>query len=203
MSPADSASRAGDTPEASGDSSSGTFAENMTAPHDFLARPPAPLPSERDFDPHAGDLDAQCAWKNFGGLSIKQAYKLFITRPEVYQEDFMFMGIRAFTYYFPVIDYYLRVTERDPEDFGDCEASILGSCVALQFSPEGIAIPIGFLEESERLADFVLSQADRYSATKGDRRRILREWNRAKDEITKQNANRLVQRTPTRGHARC
>jgi len=32
MPPADSASRAGDTPEASGDSSSGTFAQNMNRP---------------------------------------------------------------------------------------------------------------------------------------------------------------------------
>jgi len=31
MSPADPATRAGDTPEASGDSSSGTFAENIVS----------------------------------------------------------------------------------------------------------------------------------------------------------------------------
>ncbi|MEM7010678.1 MAG: hypothetical protein AAF585_04260 [Verrucomicrobiota bacterium] len=72
--------------------------------HFHLNRPPAPLPTENDFDPFGGDLDAQCAWKHFGELSLNQAYDIFVSAPNIYQEDFMFMGAVAFDYYFPVID---------------------------------------------------------------------------------------------------
>ena len=30
------------------------------------------LPTENDFDPCGGNLDAKWAWKNFGGLTIEQ-----------------------------------------------------------------------------------------------------------------------------------
>jgi hypothetical protein len=39
---------------------------------------------------------------------LEQAHVRFCSAPEVYQEDFMFMGCRAFHFYFPVIDEYLR-----------------------------------------------------------------------------------------------
>jgi len=103
----------------------------------------------------------------------------------------MFMGCWAFDYYFPIIDRYLRETERNEEDFGDCEASILGSCVVAQCQWEGAVLPPRLLSELDDLIDFVLSNVDRYAATKGDRRRILREWGRAKDEVqNRKNANR-------------
>jgi hypothetical protein len=66
------------------------------------------LPTEQDFDPWGGDLDAQCAWRNFGGLAIDRAKAKFRENPLLYQEDFMFMGTKAFAYYFPVIEEYLR-----------------------------------------------------------------------------------------------
>lgn len=75
----------------------------MTA---FLHRPPTPLPSQSDFDPVGCDLDAQSAWQTFGGLGLAEAYAKFLQVPESYQEDFMFMGSRAFAYYFPVVDRY-------------------------------------------------------------------------------------------------
>jgi hypothetical protein len=57
------------------------------------------LPTETDFDPYQGDLDAQCAWKNFGGLTLGEAFVKFEESPETYQEDFMFMGGKAFARY--------------------------------------------------------------------------------------------------------
>lgn len=44
------------------------------------------LPSERDFDPYGGDLDAQCAWRNFGGLTLEEAIRRFRERPEIYKK---------------------------------------------------------------------------------------------------------------------
>jgi hypothetical protein len=66
------------------------------------------VPTEADFDPVGGCLDAQCAWGNFGGLSLDAAYRRFCEHPDLYQEDFMFMGGAAFAYYFPVIERYIR-----------------------------------------------------------------------------------------------
>ena len=79
------------------------------------------LPEEKDFDPWNGFLDAQCAWKNFGGLNLCEAFEKFCDNPLKYQEDFMFMGPKAFAYYYPVLDKYLREVQPDDED-DDCEA---------------------------------------------------------------------------------
>ena len=81
----------------------------------------AKLPSEGDFDPYHGCLDAQCAWRNFGGLDLDSAYRKFCENPSYYQEDFMFMGPAAFTFYFPVVDRYLREIRSDyqTEEIGD------------------------------------------------------------------------------------
>ena len=78
---------------------------------------------ERDFDPWGGQLDGQTAWRNFGELTIEGAFELFCTSPIIYVEDFMFMGPRAFTHYFPVIDRYVR--EVAPED-GETEIEVSG-----------------------------------------------------------------------------
>ena len=92
------------------------------------------LPTEKHFDPYDGDLDAQWAWKNFGGLTLDQAKAKFQQHPEVYQEDFMHMGGKAFAYYYPVIDEYLRETPLvAPEDRTDREAWILPQCIKNQF----------------------------------------------------------------------
>lgn len=92
------------------------------------------LPSELDFDPHAGDLDAQCAWRNFGGLTLDDACEKFDEAPEVYQEDFMFMGGRAFAFYYPVIDQFLRKSALIPAvQRGDRQAWILPQCIRHQF----------------------------------------------------------------------
>ncbi|MEM7232007.1 MAG: hypothetical protein AAF517_07535, partial [Planctomycetota bacterium] len=68
----------------------------------------APLPTQADFDPWDGDLDAGHAWKEFGGLSVDEALAKFLENPGYHQESFMFMGGVAFAFYFPVVDRYLR-----------------------------------------------------------------------------------------------
>ena len=90
------------------------------------------LPTQPDFDPSGGNLDAEEAWKNFGGLTVKQATAKFLESPQRYQEDFMFMGPVAFAFYFPVIDHYLRGVRADPEDWVEYCAAIIGSGVKMQ-----------------------------------------------------------------------
>ncbi|MEZ5387689.1 MAG: hypothetical protein R3F13_19445 [Prosthecobacter sp.] len=93
------------------------------------------LPGEADFDPFGGCLDAQHAWREFGGLSIDQAYSKFIEHPMCYQEDFMFMGGRAFLFYFPVIERYLREYRvgSGPGEVGDSYAAIIAAGLMTQF----------------------------------------------------------------------
>jgi len=143
--------------------------------HFRLQRPPAPVPSEADFDPWRGNLDAQCAWRNFGELSLKQAYELFMTAPQNYQEDFMFMGPVAFAYYFPVIDRYIReVTGSGDGDH--TEVSILGSAVAGQLEWNGAGFGDERVGEIEDLAAYILANVSQYSMAEKDQRRIRREW---------------------------
>src|SRR5437016_1967456 len=90
------------------------------------------LPTERDFDPWNGDLDSQSAWRDFGGLTLDEAHAKFRENPLYYQEDFMFMGGKAFAFYFPVVEQHLRdVSTTDCED--DREAWILAHCIRMQF----------------------------------------------------------------------
>ena len=69
------------------------------------------LPNQKDFYQSELNLDGHRAWKNFGGLTVDQAYEKFCENPGYYQEDFMFMGGPAFTFYFPIIDRYIREKE--------------------------------------------------------------------------------------------
>ena len=99
-----------------------------------------PLPGERDFDPYEGDLDAQVAWKNFGGLTLTEAYQRFLENPSTYAEDFMWMGDKAFVYYFPVLERYLLVTPIWSEENGSewCQVLGLGSAIQFQFTEESL-----------------------------------------------------------------
>jgi len=90
------------------------------------------LPTKSDFDPSDGDLDAQWAWDQFGGLDIDEAYKKFCGRPEIHQEDFMFMGPEAFIYYFPVIERYLKEVVIDDDYDDDYEVWIIGCALLSQ-----------------------------------------------------------------------
>lgn len=115
------------------------------------------LPTEQDFDPYGGDLDAQCAWRNFGGLTLDEANRKFREAPEIYQEDFMFMGGKAFAFYYPVIDSYLRETPEIPEDerFDDRYAWILAHCIANQFECSTLSDVRHLKSEILDLAGFV------------------------------------------------
>lgn len=91
------------------------------------------LPTKDDFDPWGGDLDAKYAWKMFGGLTLEEARIVFLDRPESRQEDFMFMGGKAFAYYYPIIEDYLRAAQSEETQDDDREAWILAHCILNQF----------------------------------------------------------------------
>jgi hypothetical protein len=138
------------------------------------------LPTERDFVPLDGDLDAQHAWRNFGGLTLEEAITKFREAPENHQEDFMFMGGRAFAFYFPVVEGFLR---EDPAFVGDDrEAWILAHCILTQFSGMNLSDVIHLAPRALGLANFVLANVRQFGDP-DDQQRIQAAWRQLKDRI--------------------
>lgn len=77
------------------------------------------IPSLGDFLEDHGCLDAHEAWKNFGGLTLNEAYEKLWSRPEIYLGDFAHMGERAFAHYFEVLERFVRnvIKAKDEEGY--------------------------------------------------------------------------------------
>lgn len=90
---------------------------------------PYHIPAAGAYGARKGCHDEVCAWEHFGGLSLEEAYEQFCARPDIHQEDFMFMGCTAFRYYYPVLETYLH--EAKPSDeFDECEAWTLAVIIS-------------------------------------------------------------------------
>lgn len=147
-------------------------------------RPARPLPSRGDFDPGGWDLDAQCAWKHFGGRTLDHAYGVFSSNPLRHQEDFMWMGGVAFEYYFPVVDRYLRAAPLKCTTEGWEAATALGSSMAFQLGSAGASRVL--LHEIDALASLVLADPARFEPDPRDQRRLEAAWNRVRTAVALQ-----------------
>ena len=132
------------------------------------------LPTKADFDPW-GDLDAQWAWRNFGGLTLDEAHARFRENPLNYQEDFMFMGPRAFAYYFPVIEQYLRNVPVN-ENEHDHQAWILAHAIKHQFDPAQVDSIKNLAPAVMDLADYVQAEIVRFGAEPFEQERVADAW---------------------------
>lgn len=141
----------------------------------------AELPNETDFDPYHCNLDAQCAWKNFGGLTLDEAFARFEKCPEAYQEDFMFMGGKAFAFYYPIIDRFLRRTIELPEDQRrDRQSWILPQCIKNQFEARELCHLQPLRPSVLSLCDFMLKNIDLFAGDWKDVTEIQTQWNTLK-----------------------
>jgi len=142
------------------------------------------LPTEIDFDPYGGDLDALNAWKNFGRLTLEQARQRFEENPLHYQEDFMFMGSRAFVYYFPVIEgFLLSTTECDEWD--DRQAWILAHVIRQQLTNDTTGQVTKLAPRMRSLANFVRSNIGLFAVVPDERQRIDDAWAELESELAK------------------
>ena len=141
------------------------------------------LPTKQDFGATAGCLDAFEAWKNFGGLTLDEAYEKFCQAPETYQEDFMWMGGAAFAYYLPLVERYLRETTLDPnetyEPYEQAEVEsiwILASCLETQIAspdlPGRDAIRLRLLD----LAKHIRTNLSSYAADPDRQQEVDAAW---------------------------
>ena len=160
------------------------------------------IPEIKDFTeviPPEDALDGFHAWKEFGGLDLAEAYTKFCSHPGYYQEDLMFMGARAFLFYFPVIDRYIREIECPANRFDD-EAWILACGLRIQFEKDARTLaPIR--DRAEQLCDFVshgLSQLPE-GATFRPIQEITDAWAEAKAAVTATTGNGDVPSEHPRG----
>lgn len=151
-----------------------------------------PPPGERDFDPYEGDLDAQCAWKNFGGLTLTEAYQKFLENPVVYSEDFMWMGDKAFIYYFPVLERYLMVTPVWSEEKGSewCQILGLGSAIQFQFTEESLPdllrlAPrvLTLISQVRESFDAFVASGHPYYSDPEVHQHVVKEWNELEEHM--------------------
>ena len=129
--------------------------------------------------PH-GSLDEQGAWKQFGGLSRAEAFQRFIENPIHYQEDFMWMGPKAFAYYFPVIERFLFEFELAPDN-DDAQAWILGCDVMMQFSSTKPDCLKHLVPRIHDLACWVKANVHRFSYDQHEHHRIANKWVRLEE----------------------
>ncbi|MCA9013586.1 MAG: hypothetical protein KDB01_27735 [Planctomycetaceae bacterium] len=144
------------------------------------------LPTELDFDPFQCDLDAQRAWRNFGGLTLDEAHAKFEECPESYQEDFMFMGGMAFAFYYPVIERFLRKTIAIPADLrGDRQSWILPQCIKNQFEGPG-NVDVRQLRDSVlELCAFMIENVGLFADDWNDVAEIENQWRDLRQLVVK------------------
>ena len=157
------------------------------------------LPNRDDFDPTGCCLDADWAWGNFGGLDLSEAFARFCEDPDMYQEDFMFMGSAAFSYYFPVIERYIYESQIVPESEFDSEVEamwILANCINSQFTEPDPLPSADFCNRVEKLVSHVRDNLPRYCEDVNEQRRIDDAWQELQDRL------RACQESGLHGHTR-
>jgi len=97
----------------------------------------------------------------------------------------MFMGGKAFAYYFPVIESYLLETpnpnETDEIDFRP--TCILGYCIQTQFSDDSLQHVSHLAPRVKALIDHVRQTIDVYAADPEEQRRITESWNELEEHM--------------------
>ncbi|MDB6132267.1 MAG: hypothetical protein JWM59_510 [Verrucomicrobiales bacterium] len=153
----------------------------------LVARVHLPIPGPSDFYLEPGG-DAAFAWQMFGGLSLEEAYVEFLKDPWLRQEDFSWMLPKAFEYYYPVVDRYLRSVNIHDEDEcheDGCEARGLGFSIESQFHWTGGARPADYVvREIRRLSLFVRGHLSHYSKDPEERARIDESWRKLDETVS-------------------
>lgn len=133
------------------------------------------LPTKADFISHCEDLDQICAWKHFGGLTLDEAKMRFAENPLYFQEDFMFMGTKAFLFYFPVLEDHLRsIPDGESED--DWESWIIAQCIRAQLNDDTIVRLRPIVDSIVKLAGFVRDNVRRFGCDDAERQRVADAW---------------------------
>ena len=100
-----------------------------------------------------------------------------MSAPESYQEDFMFMGGRAFAFYYPVIDRFLRETIDLPVDErGLRQSCILPLCILAQFDGANRRYVSALKQPVLDLCEFMLQHIQCFADDWDDPTEIENNW---------------------------
>ncbi len=143
---------------------------------------PFHIPEKSAYGARKGCLDEICAWENFGGLTLEQAYARFCERPDIYQEDFMFMGWTVFRYYYPVIETYLHEAQVKDE-FEDTEAWILAKIIGHQWENPRLRRSKDLHQRLLNLCAYVKSHLNQYSLSPRRQADVRAAWAELEDAI--------------------
>ena len=137
------------------------------------------LPSREDF---GGDHpDIEWAWRECGGKSLEEAYEYFREAPDSLQESFMWMEERAFRFYYPTVDRYLRNVS-PPEEEWDCwPAGILAKCIQTHFDCHQDMT--GLHQSILSLCDFVCSNLNHFSLEDSEQTEIREAWSDLRKQV--------------------
>lgn len=117
------------------------------------------LPTQEEINPIPEDLDGQCAVRSFLGKTREQIAREFDEHGVSYQEDLMFMGSRAFCFYFPAaVDYVTAYGSVADGDIINCLVSVVEQRLEYD-SPEIVEV----FPEVVRFADYVLARHDDFA----------------------------------------
>ena len=144
----------------------------------------SPLPSLKDFVPWAADPrdapDAFDAWKRFGGKTVKDVGDSFC--PDFDLEPFMWMGERAFKFYFPVIDFYLRSGGPLEDDYLRQPAEFAANCIQMHFDCHEDMT--GLHEPILSLCDHVAAHPNHYSLKPYEQSEIAAAWSDLRAQVS-------------------
>lgn len=137
-------------------------------------------PSAKEINPY-NCLDGNIAEKHFLGKTVEDAVDMLSESFESYQEDLMFMGHKAFEYYWEAINTYVR-SEKSSQDWP--VINYLKSVIYFQIEEKEIQTsPI--IKQVKELVEYVLDNFDKFNDInenvmgEDDRERqsaILKEW---------------------------
>ena len=121
-------------------------------------------------------------WRHFGGLTLDDAYEKSVSDPEIYQEDFMFIGGKAFAFYYPVIDRFLRKTIDLPVDErGDRQSWVLPLCIRGQFDGSNRRYVAALKHSVLDLCVFMLQHIRYFADDWDDPTEIKNNWRHLRD----------------------
>lgn len=113
------------------------------------------LPTEDEINVY-DSLDEKIASEHFLNKTLQQAEALFRKNSTYYQEDLMWMGPRAFSFYLQAAINYLRSKHSVGDDgFIDC----LYEVVMFRFPQEGFSLALDSVKE---LVDYVINNFEKF-----------------------------------------
>jgi len=119
------------------------------------------LPTANEINPIPANLDGRAAQEHFLGKTFEEAERLFQENSLYYFEDLLWMGPKAFCYYFPAAAHYLKSDAGQ----GDADAvRSLASIIHSRIHDDG-ALVSEVNPTIRDLADFVVKNRKRFDSS--------------------------------------